>query len=245
MKRSTKEGLMITGGAIIFSLQVAILGYWILGTPPKPAAKQLVSRPGDTLVPTPQAQQINAAVTVPNKRVEVSTAGHPSKGPANAPVTIVEFSDFECPFCLQDVPVLAQIESAYKGKVRRVFREFPLRQIHAHAQGAAEAALCAGEQNRFWEMHDLLFQEPRTLLPEDFSKKAESLGLNSAKFKSCMESGKEKEIINQDIAEGTKLGITGTPATFINGRMINGAKPYDAFARVIDEELANSSLAKP
>src|SRR5579884_1474215 len=235
MKSSTKQNLIIIGGSVIFSLQVAILGYWILGTPSKPSinlnAPKNVATKSELPADVPGMPDLN-------KKYDVLPAGRPAKGPANAPVTIVEFSDFECPFCLRNVPVLQQVESNYGDKVRVVFRQFPLRSIHSHAQKAAEASLCANEQHRFWEMRDLLFQEPRTLQLEDFYKKADSLHLNSKEFKACLDSGKEQAQIDQDIADGTKLGINGTPATYINGRLIPGAKPYEAFATIIDQELA-------
>jgi protein-disulfide isomerase len=169
-------------------------------------------------------------------RIQVETAGHPSRGSTQAPVTIVEFSDFECPYCSRLNATLKEVEKNYGDKVRLVFRQFPLG-MHPHAQKAAEASLCAGEQGRFWEMHDSLFQEPQKLSPEDLKARAAKLGIDKAGFNACLDSGKHAEKIKNDVRAGTRAGVTGTPAMFVNGRFINGSVPYGDIAKVIDEEL--------
>jgi protein-disulfide isomerase len=170
-------------------------------------------------------------------RVQLATQGFPSKGPANAPVTIVEFSDFECPYCASIFPTLKQIEAAYGDRVRVVFRQFPLNSIHPRAQKAAEASLCAAEQQKFWEMHDAMFQDPRNLGIDALKQKASSLKLDATAFNACLDNSAKAESVKKDIFEGVKAGVTGTPALFINGRFLNGAQPYAQIAKVIDEEL--------
>ncbi len=170
-------------------------------------------------------------------RTEVKTEGFPAKGPANAPVTIVEFSDFECPFCAQVFPTLQLIEARYGDKVRVIFRQFPLNQIHPRAQKAAEASLCANEQKKFWDLHDSMFQDNRNLEILDLKKKAAGLKLDSQAFDACLDSSKYAPAVQKDISEGVRVGVTGTPTLFINGRYFNGAQPYNELAKVIDEEL--------
>lgn len=170
--------------------------------------------------------------------IAVETAGHPSRGSAQASVTIVEFSDFECPYCSRLTATLKEIEKNYgDNKVRLVFRQFPL-PIHPHAQKAAEASLCAGEQGHFWEMHDLLFQATQKLSLQDLKAGAAKLGLDRAGFDTCLDSGKYAESVKKDIRDGTRAGVSGTPAMFINGRFISGSVPYEDVAKVINEQLA-------
>ena len=177
-----------------------------------------------------------AAVQVP-QRTEISTAGYPARGPATAPVTIVEFSDFECPFCGRLFPTLKAVEKIYLDRVRIVYRQFPLRRIHPLAQKAAEASLCAAEQGRFWEMHDSLFGDQEHLTIDALKGRAVELKLDTAAFNACLDSGKQAAAIDRDIADGTKAGVTGTPTMFINGRMMVGAQPYAAIQAIIEDEL--------
>jgi protein-disulfide isomerase len=170
-------------------------------------------------------------------RLAVSAGDDPSRGPADAPVTIVEFSDFQCPFCARATPVLKQVEERYAGKVRRVFRDLPLTNIHKEAAGAAEAGTCANEQGKFWELHDALFAEQASLLPAEIKRAASKLGLDATAFAACLDSGRHRPEWQQDAAEAASYGLTGTPAFFVNGRLLSGAQPFEAFARVIDEEL--------
>jgi protein-disulfide isomerase len=174
------------------------------------------------------------------QKVDVGNA--PVKGAKNAPVTIVAFSDFECPFCSRVVPTLKQIEEQYQGKVKVAFKNQPL-SFHANAKPAAAAALAAHEQGKFWEMHDKLFANQRALDRASLEKYAQELGLNVGKFKAALDSGKFNAQIEADSAEGTRLGANGTPTFFINGRTLVGAQPFEAFKRVIDEELKKSGGA--
>jgi len=171
-------------------------------------------------------------------RVQVSTDGAPVRGATDAPVTIVEFSDFECPFCKQTHPTLKQLLERYPGKVRLAYRDFPLDSIHPQARRAAEAARCASDQGKFWEYHDVLFTQSPQLTLEDLRRYAGQLGLDITKFDGCLAAGVHKTTVQRDLDEGNRLGITGTPAFFINGRTLTGAQPLEAFARLIDQELA-------
>jgi protein-disulfide isomerase len=168
-------------------------------------------------------------------RVTVAANG-PAKGPATAPVTIVEFSDFQCPFCSQLIPTLDQVKAKYGDKVRIVFRQYPL-PFHNNAAKAAEAALCANEQGKFWELHDTMFKNQNALAVEDLKKSAATLGLNADDFGKCLDSGKHAAAVQNDMKEGAAAGVSGTPAMFINGRFISGAVPIDQITSVIDDEL--------
>jgi protein-disulfide isomerase len=180
----------------------------------------------------------------PVLRVEVSADGAPSKGPAKAPVTIVEFSDFHCPFCRRVLPTLAQLESKYGGKIKLVFRDFPIESLHPGATKAHEAARCANEQGKFWAYHDKLFNAPPKSTPETFKELAKDVGLDANAFETCLNSKKYEAAIKEDIAEGNRVGVSGTPAFFINGRLVSGAQPVEAFARIIDDELARTGPAQ-
>lgn len=170
-------------------------------------------------------------------RVEIETGGEPARGSAEAPVTIVEFSDFECPFCSRVVPTLEQIQGHYGDRVRLVFKQFPLRNIHPNAQKAAEASLCAHDQGKFWEMHDAMFADQQNLAVPALKAKAEELELDAGDFAQCLDSDKYAEAVEEDLQEGSAIGITGTPAMVINGRLVSGAVPYEEIAKVVDEEL--------
>lgn len=172
-------------------------------------------------------------------RVEVAATG-PSQGPANAPVTIVEFSDFQCPYCARLIPTLEQVKEKYGDKVRIVFRQYPLN-FHQHAQKAAEASLCANEQGKFWELHDAMFENQQELAVEQLKAKAASLGMNAEQFNSCLDGGKFAAQVKTDFDEGAKAGVNGTPAMFINGRFLSGAQPLNEITKVIDDELARKA----
>jgi protein-disulfide isomerase len=162
----------------------------------------------------------------------------PVKGPAKAPITIVEFSDFQCPYCARVNPTLKQVEERYGEKVKVVFRDFPLVQIHKDAAKAAEAGECAQDQGKFWEMHDKLFSNQAKLQVEALKQSATEIGLDAASFNECLDSGKYASEWQKDMDEGARYGVTGTPAFFVNGRLISGAQPLEAFTTIIDEELA-------
>jgi protein-disulfide isomerase len=169
--------------------------------------------------------------------VDVSAEDAPFKGPVNAPITIVEFSDFQCSYCKRVVHILDQVLERYPNKVKLAFRDFPIANIHPHAQKAAEAAHCAAEQGKFWEFHDLLFEQQDTIPTTNFAEQAKTLGLDAASFQTCIDSRKYQAKVEGNYAAGVKAGVSGTPAFFINGRLLSGAQPLEAFKAVIDEEL--------
>ncbi len=160
---------------------------------------------------------------------------------ANAPIVIVEFSEFACPYCSRVNPTIDQIKETYGDKVALVFRDFPL-PMHKDAPKAGEAGHCAQEQGKFWEMHDLLFENQRALKPDQLKGYAGELGLDQAAFDECLDSGRYAANIEADKAAGEKVGVSGTPAFFINGQFINGARPFDSFKEVIDSELKAKGL---
>jgi protein-disulfide isomerase len=176
----------------------------------------------------------------PIQRAQVVTNGSPFKGAENAQVTIIKFEDFECPFCKNVQPTLTALLKKYNGKVRLVHKDLPLEAIHSQAQTAAEGARCAGEQGKFWEYHDELYAKAPKITAVELKTYAKGMGLDSAKFDQCLTSGKYKAAVQNDLAEGAKLGLTGTPAFFINGREISGAQPMESFAAIIDEELGQT-----
>jgi protein-disulfide isomerase len=173
--------------------------------------------------------------------INIKISGAPVRGAANAPVTIVEFSDFECPFCKQSHPTLIQVLKRYPGKVKLVYRDFPLDMIHPQARQAAEAARCAHDQMKFWEYHDVLFTQAPKLAADDLKRYAVQANLDVAKFDACLSTGIHKAAVQRDIEEGTRLGVTGTPAFYINGRPLHGNQPVEVFTRVIEEELARAA----
>ncbi|HEY3306333.1 MAG TPA: thioredoxin domain-containing protein [Candidatus Binatia bacterium] len=185
-----------------------------------------------------QAKVVVNLKAPPVQRLEISAQGAPFKGGEKAPVTIVEFTDFHCPFCKRALATLAEIESKYSDKVKIVFRDFPIDQLHPRARSGHEAARCADEQGKFWAYHDKLFDNaPKTSL-EDLKGYAKQVEMDVPAFEKCVASGKYKAAVQNDIDEGARLGVTGTPAFFINGRLVSGAQPFESFARVIDDELA-------
>ena len=173
----------------------------------------------------------------PAEAVSLKLDGAPFRGPETAPITIVEFSDFECPYCLRAKPTLARLRAEYPESVRVVFKHFPL-SFHKKAISAHRAALAAGEQGRFWEMHDLIFANPRALDPESMTRHARALGLDLAAFEKAFGSERLRTAIDRDLAEGRAAGVRGTPAFFINGRLLSGAQPFERFKQLVDEELA-------
>jgi protein-disulfide isomerase len=176
-------------------------------------------------------------ITLEPPRQKVATADSPSQGSTNAPIEIVEFSDFQCPYCLRAHPTVKQVLDTYGNKIRFVYRNYPL-PSHPNARPAAEAAQCANEQGQFWAYHDRLFADQSKLSDTDLKASAAALGLDAGKFNACFDSHKYKARVDADLQAGNEAGVDGTPAFFINGRMLSGAQPYDEFKRVIDEELA-------
>lgn len=176
-------------------------------------------------------------------RVDVAWGSHPPRGgDENAPIKIVGFSDYECPFCKRGEDTLAKVLEAYGDKVRYYHRDFPL-DFHANAHPAAQAAHCANDQEKYWEFHDALFAS-EALSSERFQAIADELSLDRDAFDACMSEGKYKAAVDLDTAEGATAGVTGTPAFFINGRVLSGAQPFSRFQEVIDAELAKLAATK-
>lgn len=166
-------------------------------------------------------------------------------GDEDAPVTIIEFSDFQCPFCKRFFDqTKPQLEKEYieTGKVKFVYMHFPLSSIHPDAEPAALASECAGEQGKFWEYHDLLFENQRSLSETDLKQYAADLGLNEDQFNNCLDSGKYQDKVDSDFNQGSSNGISGTPGFLINGRPLSGAQPFSAFQNIIEQELGNAPL---
>jgi protein-disulfide isomerase len=160
------------------------------------------------------------------------------EGSLDAPVTIVEFADFQCPFCQKTEATLKALLSKYDGRVKLAFLDFPLTEIHGQAEQAAEAARCAGEQAKFWEYHDELFADQSKLDEVSLIARAHNMHLDEHAFSSCLASGKFKQDIQANRDEGIQIGVTGTPAYFVNGVLLSGALPQAEFEKVIDHELA-------
>ncbi|MBW2269058.1 MAG: thioredoxin domain-containing protein [Deltaproteobacteria bacterium] len=180
-------------------------------------------------------KEANVVVHLEPPRITVAADG-PTRGPADAPITIVEFSDFQCPYCRRVIPTLQQIEERYPEQIRIVFRNFPLAN-HSRAKPAAEAALCAHEQDQFWAYHDKLFENSRALSGDDFKRYAGDLDLDVAAFEACLDESRFTAQVETDLRDARDAGVTGTPAFFVNGVMLSGAKPASDFFRTIDAEL--------
>ena len=222
---------------VVLAFAVGILtGYMVWGLAPR-------SQPAITNNP-PAARgsvvEVPAATQIPQfTRYDIPFEGFPSQGPADAPIVIVEFSDFQCPFCkrFQD-ETASQLLAAYPDRILFVYRHLPLTSIHSEAFPSAEASMCANEQGAFWDYHDRIFENQDQLGRELYMQIATDLDLDTANFEECLNSGKYKNAIQQDMDFAFNLGVQSTPTFFINGLAIIGAQPLEAFRQVIDLELA-------
>lgn len=187
-------------------------------------------------------EQKEVEVLLEAPRLEVAAEG-PARGPEQAPVTIVEFSDYQCPFCRRAEPVVEQVLERYPEQVRLVYRHFPLDSIHPRARAAAEAAVCAEEQGHFWPYHEQLFANQDALEDDALAGYAEQAGLDMEAFRSCLSEPETRERVETDLAAGRALGVTGTPAFFVNGIPLRGARPLDDFVDVIERELESGEPA--
>lgn len=189
----------------------------------------------------PSGNDAPAAAPTPSAPVDVSADDDAVKGDADAPVTIIEFSDFECPFCSRFyTDTLPQIQKEYidTGIVKLVYRDFPL-SFHQNAKPAAEAAECAAEQGKFWEMHDALFENYNVLSRAKYTQLATDIGVEDiSAFDECVDSGVMGAEVDKDFADGRAAGVTGTPSFFVNGQKISGAQPFSAFKAAVDAALA-------
>lgn len=183
-------------------------------------------------------KKYKATIALKPPKIEVGVGSRPPLGKKGAKVTIVMFSDYECPFCKRAEPTVDQVMAAYGGQVALYFRDFPL-PFHQNARPASEAAHCANAQGKFWDYHK------KVMASEDLSRAklneiAASTGLDGKKFEECLDKGTYREAIDVDMSDGEAAGIDGTPAFFINGRRLSGAQPFEKFKEIIDEELAGS-----
>lgn len=223
-------------GVSVFTFLAGILiGYVIWGSgllPGLGSASLTANQAGGPVVEAPVSAEPEYV------RYDVPTEGHYSIGPADAPITIVEFSDYQCPFCRRwHDEVYNDLLEAYPGKIRLVYRHLPLTTIHPDAFSAAEAALCAGEQNAYWQFHEKLFSNERLGIAI-YLQYAQELNLNATSFESCINNGKYQPTVQADIDFAVSLGVRSTPTFFVNGLAIVGAQPLDVFRQVIDQELA-------
>jgi protein-disulfide isomerase len=175
----------------------------------------------------------------PNKIYQIAIGDAAIRGPKNAPVTLIEFSDFQCPFCAQTTPLIDQVLAAYPKQVRLVYKQFPLEQIHQNAMPAAKASIAAAKQNKFWEMHDELFKISRELTPENIRSKAQALGLDMKKFDEDMASPATEKAVRDDVALGRSVEVQGTPTLFINGKRVMN-RSLEGLKAMIEEAAKKS-----
>ena len=187
-------------------------------------------------------EKAEVAVLIQPPRADVAATG-PSKGPENAPVTVIEFSDYQCPFCKRAEPTIQAVLAKYPNQVRVVFRHLPLDGLHPRARAASIAAVCAENQGKFWPYHDQLFANQTAMSDEDLDKYATASGLDLAAFKTCRQSPEAAQRVQADADAARAVGITGTPAFLINGILISGARPLEDFSKWIDQEIQASEAA--
>jgi len=181
----------------------------------------------------------------PTKIYEIRTEGAPSLGPQTAPVTIAEFSDFQCEYCAVVEPTLTQIREVYKDEVRIIWKNLPLTSMHKNAMGAALASEAAYNQGKFWEFHDKLFANQDKLDLESLKQYAGDLGLNTSKFEIDLQSSEVKKRVDEDMSEASSLDVTGTPTFFVNGHLLVGAQPLSNFTKIINAELQRLNIPIP
>jgi len=218
--------------AFVVGLAVGYI-FWGRSTPfaPETTAANAEDAQAAQAQTAPQAQDV--------QRYDVPEDDDPVYGPDEAPITIIEFSDFECPYCRRwHLEVWPQIEATYGDQVRQVYRDFPLTSIHPNATPAAAAANCAGEQDSYWEFNQLLFSMELGLDKNAYEQYATDLGLDMDTFNECLDSGRQNDEINSDYEYAANLGVRSTPTFFVNGIPLVGAQPFEVFQQVIDQELA-------
>jgi protein-disulfide isomerase len=227
---------LVPGALATAVVAFAAVGIFVLGMF---THSKVASNEGGGGQPAVVAQPTAAGPTPTVGPVDVSVDDDPALGPADAPVTIVEFSDFQCPYCARfQTETLPQIIQNYGDKVRFVYRDFPLTSLHANALKAAEASECADDQGAYWKYHDLLFQNQSALDDASLKNYAATLGLDTAAFNQCLDSDSTMSEIQKDYQDGITAGVQGTPAFFVNGNLIEGAQPYSVFQAAIEAALA-------
>jgi len=249
--------LALVGGLVLFFALGLGVGFFMWGRPLAAARVELASVKADleTLqasVKTAegQASQLESSPADPAQsvadseirqvtRYPVTEDGDPSYGPANAPITIIEFSDFECPYCQRwHVEVWKKLVAAYPDKIRLVYRDFPLYSIHPNAAPAANAAECANEQGKYWEFHDLLFSGGQKLSEAAYQTYANGLNMDLTAFQQCLDENRYADEITADFEYASSIGISSTPTFFLNGVALIGAQPFEVFQEIIELELA-------
>jgi protein-disulfide isomerase len=218
--------------AFVLGLSVGFL-FWGRNQPEPQAADPqgpvVVAQDGQAAVPTQQ----------PFRRYDVPIGDNPILGPADAPITIIEFSDYQCPYCRKwVVEAWPKIQAAYPGKIRLVYRDFPLYSIHPESEGAAIAAWCAGDQQKYWEFHDLLFSDQLPFGQDSYIKYAAQVNLDVDQFTKCITTQQFKTVVSDNYNYASNLGVNSTPTFFVNGIPMVGAQPFEAFKDLIDKELA-------
>ena len=223
---------------LAFSIGV-LLGYVVWGYQPSGGQAQVAAQPSNPAAADAQATEASQFV-----RYDIPTKGFPALGPADAPITIVEFSDYQCPFCRRwHQDVYEQLLSAYPGQIRIVYRNLPLTSIHPDAMAAAQAAMCAGEQDAYWTFHDKLFSS-ESLNTQTFLQYAQDLSLNVDQFQACITDQKYKDAIQSDSEFAINMGIRSTPTFFINGVQYEGEADYDSLRTALLEEEASVRESK-
>lgn len=214
--------------SVIAVIVIIVMGYNLM----RPSG---IGSTGNVIKERETQQQAPTQPTI----IEVSEDDDSVLGDPDAPVTIIEFSDYECPFCSRFyLNTLPQLKSEYidTGKVKLIYRDFPL-SFHPDAQKAAEAAECAGEQDKYYEMHDKIFENQQAITITDLKKYAKEIGLNTNEFDECLDSGEMASEVQKDFQEGQQAGVQGTPTFFINDKPLVGAQPFEAFKQIIEGEL--------
>lgn len=204
--------------------------------------QKLAARRAEVVGALRTAAKVDVALAAPAPyRTDVDIAGAPVRGTATAPITIVEYSDFHCPFCRRVQPTLTALLEKYPGQVRLVYKHLPLDGLHPQARRVSEAAWCAGQQDKFWQFHDAVYADTSSDASDaTLTRYATAAGLDAARFTSCLSSPEAKGAIQRDVAQGEALGLNSTPGFFVNGREVRGAQPIEAFTAIIDEELRGS-----
>jgi len=201
--------------------------------------KKQAERYGNFIDELRKTYKVSVTIPFPDlPKFPVSVDADPSKGPKDAPITIIQFAEFQCPYCGKADATMKEVLKDYDGKIQFVFRDFPLG-FHANAIPAAVAANCAAKQGKYWEMHDSFMSNQQALTEADLERAAQEVGLNQSDWEACRKDPTVEEEIRKDMSDGSSFGVEGTPAFFINGVFLNGAQPYEKFKSIIDRELAS------
>ena len=240
--QGNSSGGALVAAALFLGVSIMASAYWVATAIDRGSAQ--VAGLNQALktaaaAPAPAARPSAPGRPDPSKVYDIEVGDSPVRGSESAEITIVEWADFQCPFCVRVNPTLEKVAQEYGDKVRFSFKHLPL-SMHSKARAAHQAAEAAHRQGKFWEMHDRIFASPKDLSEETYLRYANEIGLDIDQYKSDFSSSSVRKKVDADLAEARELGVSGTPSFFINGRFLSGAQPYGAFARVIDEELAKN-----